>query len=439
MDSPAKTAPTPLYPIERRTPTGIAAVFLFILIVLSSAMVGVGLRAMYAPTPVLSTAAEIASGVLAVLILLFVWRGTPSAKGILPVLILGGGVIVFFTSSLIPAAVLLCLVFSVGAGGFLVSVLPRKALLLSLLIPAAVYGITAAATLHPVAGCLGLIPFPAMVALGLGTRHSASRENGLTRVGVLCLTSATLLVTLAGAVLLSLFLTVDGFNVLNIPEVLEAFRAAYIEEIITEYNLQLESLEIPAGTSPEVIELLTQRMTYKEAANMVSMVFNLMPAVVVILINLTSLLAQLLTQAALRTFGHEASVTDRVKAFRMSLVSCVVFTAAYFTVLGFILDLGAGSESSLGGVIALNIYAILLPGMAFAGLLRLVEWVRKKNPKGVGCLVASLVFIPFMWIVAPLILPIVEVVGNVFSAFSSLFSFVNDSSDGDDDDPFDRF
>ena len=426
MKSPANTASAPLYPIEKRTPSGVAAVFLFILVTLTSAMVGVGLRAMYAPTPALATGAEIASIALALSIFLFIWVAIPTARGAIPLLLLGGGTIAFFTSSLIPSAVLICLVFSVGAGGFLVSVLPKKALLLSLIIPVAVYGVTAAATLHPLGGCLGLIPFPAMVALGLGTRHSASREDGLTRVGVLCLTSATLILTLGGAVLLSLLLTVEGFKFSMIPEITEAFRTAYIEEIITEYNEQLASLEIPEGTSPQVVELLTRRMTYKEATNMVNTTFNLLPCILITLINVTAMVAQMLTQAALRRFGHEASLTDRVKVFRMSLVSCVVFTAAYFTTIGFALDLAAGSESTLGGVIALNVYVILLPGLAFAGLLRILEWLKKKAPRGVGCLVTAFIFIPCLWIAAPLILPIVEVIGNVFSALSKLFTFDDD-------------
>lgn len=426
MKSPANTASAPLCPIEKRAPTGIAAVFLFILVTLTSAMTGVGLRAMYAQAPELTTAVEIASIVLTLLVFLFIWKATPTAKGIIPLLILGGGVIAFFTSSLTPAAVLLSLVFSVGAGGFLVSVLPKKALLLSLLIPVAVYGITAAATLDPLAGLLGLIPFPAMAAMGFGTRNSASREDGLTRVGVICLTSVTLLLTLGGAVLLSLLLTVENFSLSGIPEILEAFRAAYIEEIITEYNEELATLEIPEGTSPQIVELLTRKMTHKEAANMVNTTFNLLPCIIVTIINVAVALSQMITHAALCAFGHGNSVTDRVKAFRMSLISCIVFTAAYFTTLGFALDLAAGSESTLGGVIALNIFVILTPGLAFSGLLRIVEWLRKKNARNVGCLISAFLFIPCLWLVAPLALPIVEVIWNAFSAFATLFTFDDD-------------
>lgn len=426
MKSSAKTPSTPLCPIEQRMPTGVSAVVLLILVTLSSAMVGVGLQAMYATPSIPSTAVEIVSVVLAVLLFLFIWKGTPTVKGIIPLLILGGGVISFFTSSLTPAAVLICLVFAVGAGGFLVSVLPKKALLLSLLIPVAVYSITAAATLDPLAGCLGLIPFPAMAVMGLGTRNSASREDGLTRVGVICLTSATLLLTLGGAVLLSLLLTVENFSFNRIPEILEAFRAAYIEEIITEYNEELATLEIPEGTSPQVVELLTRKMTHKEAANMVNTTFNLLPCIIVTIINVAVALSQMITHAALCAFGHGNSVTDRVKAFRMSLISCIVFTAAYFTTLGFALDLAAGSESTLGGVIALNIFVILTPGLAFSGLLRIVEWLRKKNARNVGCLISAFLFIPCLWLVAPLALPIVEVIWNAFSAFATLFTFDDD-------------
>ena len=335
----------------------------------------------------------------------------------------------------LPAAVLLSLIFAVGGGGFLISVLPKKAFALGLLIPAAAYGITAAVTLDPLSGCLALIPFPALIALGLGTRHSASREDGLTRVGVICLTSVTLLVTLVVTVLLVLVLSMDGFRLDSLPTYFEDFREAYIRELIAEYNLQLESLEIPADTPAEVVEVLTQKMTYKEAANMVNTVVSLLPCVLITLINIIATLAQLLLQSALRAFGHEASITDRVKVFRMSLLSCVVFTEAFFGALGFWMDLIAGSESSLGGVIALNLCVILLPGLALAGLLRIVGWIKKKSPRGVGCLLTALIFIPPLWIIAPLILPIVEVVSNVVSFIASKFTF---DSDDDDENPFDR-
>lgn len=426
MKSSPKTASAPLCPIEQRTPTGVAAVLLFILVTLSSAAVGVGLAVTYDPAYPASTAVEIASVVLSVLLFLFIWKGTPSAKGAIPLLILGGGVISFFTASLIPAAALVCLVFSVGAGGFLISVLPRKALLLSLLIPAAVYGITAAVTLNPLVGLLGLIPFPAMAAMGLGTRNSASREGGLTRVGVICLTSVTLLLTLGGAFLLCLILTVEDFSFAGIPTMLEAFREAYIVETVTEYNEQLAALEIPEGTSQQIVEILTRKLTYKEAANMVNTTLNLLPCIIVTVINVAVTLSQMITHAALRSFGQEASVTDRVKVFRMSLISCIVFTAAYFTTLGFILDLAAGSESTLGGVIALNIFVILIPGLAFSGLLRIMDWLRKKNPRSIGCLITAFLFIPLFWILAPLALPIVEVIWNAASAFATLFTFDDD-------------
>ena len=435
MSSSAPDAASILRPIERKAPTGVAAVFLYILVTLSAAMTGVGLRFMYAPIPALATAVEIASAVVMILILLYVWKGVPTAKGLLPAAVIGGGILVFFTSSLLPAAVLLSLIFAVGGGGFLISVLPKKALALCLLIPAAAYGITAAVTLDPLSGCLALIPFPALIALGLGTRHSASREDGLTRVGVICLTSVTLLVTLAVTVLLVLVLSMDGFRLESLPTYFEDFREAYIRELIAEYNLQLESLEIPPNTPPEVVEVLTQKMTYKEAANMVNTVVSLLPCVLITLINIIATLAQLLLQSALRAFGHEASITDRVKVFRMSLLSCVVFTVAFFGALGFWMDLIAGSESSLGGVIALNLCVILLPGLALAGLLRIVEWIKKKSPRGVGCLLTALIFIPPLWIIAPLVLPIVEVVGNVVSFIASKFTF---DSDDDDENPFDR-
>ena len=86
-------------------------------------------------------------------------------------------------------------------------------------------------------------------------------------------------------------------------------------------------------------------------------------------------------------------------------------------------------------MIALNGFVILTPGLAFSGLLRIVEWLRKKNARNVGCLISAFLFIPCLWLVAPLALPIVEVIGNVVSFIASKFTFDSD----DDENPFDRF
>ena len=120
------------------------------------------------------------------------------------------------------------------------------------------------------------------------------------------------------------------------------------------------------------------------------------------------------------------SVTDRVKVFEMSLISCIVFPVAA------IIALGEGSTvSSLNGTIAQNITIILLPGLALAGLLRLTRGLTKKGRRGIGCLFYLIILAFCLLFTAPYILAVVEVIGHIFQSVTSKFKF-----EENDDDPF---
>ena len=202
-------------------------------------------------------------------------------------------------------------------------------------------------------------------------------------------------------------------------EGMEALRTAMIH--------QITSAEIPEGLAPEMVAEMEAMLTYANAQNMVNSVFNLLPAIFVVMVNLISAGVQVLQHASLRAFGFGESVTDRVRAFRMSLISCIVFLIAYLVSF-----LESGDTSTLAGTVAQNIYVIFMPGLALAGMLRLIGGLTRKGVRGMGCLFYVLILIPCLLIFAPFVLAAVEVIGHIYTAIISAFR------SPDDDDPFGR-
>lgn len=412
---PHDAASAPLCPIPRDGLPKLSAVLLSALLTISSAMVGVGL--LTAGTPLVEAGAlrYVSIGVL-FLLAFFLWRFTRSAKGLIPALIFVGFLVYYLTSSPALTAALVSLLFAIGEGSFLLAVLPRKQLALFPVIPILAYAAALVLTRDPFAAAAALVPFPPMIALALGTRSSAERENGPTRVGVICATSLALGLSLLAVTALLLYHTLGTLSPDALAVELENLREALIVDIT--------SAEIPEGLDPELVAELEQLLTRSGAENMVNSVFNLLPAIFVVVANVLAAVAQMALHATLRTFRMESSLTPRVRAFHMSLISCLVFFAAYLVAF-----FENANSSTLTGTVAQNIYIILMPGLALAGMIRVTTALTRKGPRGMGCLFFLVFLIPCLFIFAPFVLAAFEVIGHIFSSITSAIKPDDDSSD----------
>lgn len=417
MNSASQTAPAPLCPIPRQGIGGSAGVILHVCLLLSSLLIGVGV-AFFAPAEGLT--ANLPEGLTAVALLilaLHLWRVTRTAKGTVPLLILVGVFLTLYTHSFLPAGIFCGLIFTVSEGSVLIAVQPKSRLWIIPLIPLLAYGATLLLSRDPLTSLTVLLPWPAAWALASGTRRSAASEEGPNRVGVICATALAFGLTVAA--LLGVFL-LRSLGTLAPSALLEAF-----EQLRLDFINELHAQPMPEGLSPELVELWKETMTYAYIENKVNNAINFLPAVCVVAALVLATACQSIQHAALRAFGLEACVTDRVKAFEMSLLSCVVFLLVSLPVF-----LDTSTTSSFLGTVAENIYIILLPGLALAGLLRLTRSLTKKGPRAMGCLFYVIILGFCMLFFAPFILAAVEVIGHIFTAISSKLKF-----DGDDD-PF---
>ncbi len=417
QSNPAQNAPQPLSPIPRDGIPGFPGILLGILLTLACATVGIGLCALTPSVGFMEKPAQILAVVSLVLLTVYLWRVTRTTKVILVALILIGGALFYLTGSVILTATYAALLFAISEGSLLLAVITRKQMAFIPLIPLVAYAATLAVSYDPVGSVAALIPFPAMLALAWGTRSAAAREDGPTRVGVICATALALGASFAAAVAVAVYRSLGTLDPDTILESMEAFRMALIQRIT--------SAEIPEGLPAETVAELEKMLTFANAQNAVNSMFNLLPALFVVTVNLISAAAQALQHAALRTFGFGDCLTDRVRAYHMSLISCVVFLGAYLIAL-----FENGDASTLTGTVAQNVYMILLPGLALAGMLRIMIGLARKGPRGMGCLFYLFLLIPFLLLFAPFLLAAVEVIGHISASISAAFK------DPDDDDPF---
>ncbi len=407
-NSATDTAKTPLVPIPRTGVRGSAGVFLFLMFALASAAVGVGLCSFGATSRVAEIAAEIFSAAACALLIVHTWRIGRRAKAIMPVLIVVAVGAAYLSSSFLLSAVLLGLVCGMTSGSLLLSLITRKQAVWLPLVPIAAYAVTLLFSGDPIASLSCLLPLPAAWALSHGTHRSAAREDGPGRVGVICLTSVTLGLTAAALLAIVLYRHLGSLSLEALTGALESARESVITWILTSAEEQIATLEPDAETLATWRELFS-RETVEAVVNST---VNLLPGYAVVLVNLMVTVAQLILHAALVTFGCGESLSDRVRVLHMSSISCIVFAIAYVLV---IITGGAG-ESPVGTVVH-NIYLILVPGLAFSGLLRLVAGLRGRR---MGCLTFGIIFLsPLLVLIAPMIPAVIEVVGRFVSFLSS--------------------
>ncbi len=424
MEQNANTSSSPsraeLVPIPRTGLRGSSGILLLLALTLACTTVGISLCAMRTTSASEVRLAELLSAAASVLLSLHTFRISRRAKGIVPLLLVAAGFLAYYSDSLIPAGALVGLVTGIASGALLLTVISRRQAVYLPLVPLLAYGFTLLSSRDIAGSVAALLPLPAAAALAFATRRSAAREDGPNRVGVICLTSLALGASVAAVLALSLYRALGSLA----PSVLTAALDELRESIILAFTSQ----ELPPDTS----EALRQFFSRENIEMLVNYTINLLPAILTVLVLLVSFVSQLLLHASLVSFGCGSSLSDHVRVFHMSAVSCGAFAVAYLVAL-----IANGTSSTLAGTVAENIYTILVPGLAFAGLVRLLTGMAKRR---MGCSSFLLVFLlplalllfPILLLVVAPILAIVEVAGRL-GAFiiAKLRSAENDNSSQD--------
>ena len=390
-------------PIPRRGISGFPGIFLHILLTLTAAMIPTGASAI-SNTGRLPTAAVqlISISLLALLAVYIIRTGKLAGKksrGLIPLLGFIAAVTAYAGQSAIPAAMVISLVFFIGEGSVLIATQSSKNAVWLPLVPLAALGISLATCQSMDTALLCLLPLPAALALAFGTRSSAAKETGLTRVGVICLTSLCLGLTALGFGAWFLYRALGTLEPAAIQALLDDIRAELILSI-TQIEMQsADGLVRPLEDKTELV------------SDVVTLTINLLPGAAVVLCNVAAALSQLIALTGLAAYGFGSSITSRVKVYRISAISSFVFLAAW------VVSLIANAETStLIGTVAENFAIILTPGLALAGFIRLITSLARKGCAP-GCLIFVLIF--FLSSISVILLAGYEAISAVFGPLMS--------------------
>ena len=376
-------------PIQRKGLPTQPTWLLSVLITLAAVTVSLGLCALAGALPAYIPY-QVAEGIclcMLILLVVYLFRMCRTGRWVPILLILLSAFLFYSCWSFIPATIVVAALFATGNGALLLATAPRKTMTWLPLIPLIALGLSVPLSSQPLLALACLAPFPAAVALAFGTRSSAdiSKKDGLTRVGVLCAVSLCAGLAVLGVAAILLSRSLGELSLPALSDWLEGLRLTLSEELMDMYA-QLAQMT----NSGDLV-------TEAQALNAINSLFNILPAMVVVVCNLFAALAQVLLFCGLSVFGYADSLKGRVQLFRMSLVSDVVFLLSWVVLL--IASLASADASTLPGTVANNIAMILQPGLALCGILRLLRLLMR-NRRG-GCLPFFLIMIlPFLFLYA---------------------------------------
>ena len=402
--------PLSLCPIPRRGIPGAPGALLFILLSLSTLVLPLW-------TPLLFPASRIAFvgdfpnadtliegfSLVYLLILAFYFHRTSKlagrgSRGLTPLIVLSSFACFGMYGSLTPVVWAFALFFVIGEGAVLLATANRLTALLAPLIPLLTFAISLALWRRADIAALAFLPWPTALTLALGTRSSASKENGLTRVGVICSASLTLSVT---ALLFAAWFAYRAFGSLSLEVLTQK-----LDLLRGELAAFLLNYQIAYGDA--VVAPLAGKEA--EVQNAVNGFINTLPGTLIVVINVISTLAQMLTLSGLHAYGFGNSVTGRVRDFRISAVSAAVYMLSWIVAL---VAVGDNSSSTVIGTVAENLYIILTPGLALAGMFRLLRTMAMQGTR-LGCGFFLLIFVPCLVLYLPAVAALSEAVILVF-------------------------
>ncbi len=409
--SKTETPPLSVTPIPRRGIPGIIGILLYILLGVSALILPWSVTVLLGTSPIPGVLAEGIS--LVYLILLGIYISCTSRltmmttgkvfRGLTPLMILTAITTYYLFGSLLPTALIFSVIFVIGEGGVLLATADKLQGYLFPLIPLTAFAAALALTGRVDLALLSCIPFPASLVLALGTRSSAGKENGMTRVGVICATSLALGLSVAAVAMWFLYRALGTLSPAALIEQIDRFRTYLVDTLV---NMKFEY-----GTT------VTYPLQGKEAEvqNIVNGMINTLPGTLVVLVNITATLSQMLAFSGLRAYGFGASLTKRVQHFRLSPVSAAVFLLSWIVAL---VAVGDNASSTLIGTVAENIFTVLMPGLAVSGISRFFAYMAKRGAH-LGCGFFLIFFIPCLIAYIPTVIATLE---SLVSVFGPLFN-----------------
>ena len=255
------------------------------------------------------------------------------------------------TSPALP--LLLCAIAVISFGGFAITAMHP---LLTVAAPTLAYLLAFVLTGNPLQALsvLAFVPLAIAVAIALRLRLSRTASIVLLSVSTVVYAAVALVLALPEGVAIS----AEG-----IANFISQFREMFVQEYMT------------LAETPEYASTL-QKLTEEQVVALVNSAFRLLPAFVIVALEIFAYLAGLLAVSLHSAQLPEHPLPKSCLGFRMSATSAVLFLICF---IASCIPLGKSDTVGILLITALNLFVILIPGFAVCGLIRIFLSFRQKR------------------------------------------------------------
>ncbi len=296
----------------------------------------------------------IALGVLAILFA-YVAIAVRSPIAVTLVLVTAVAAVIVGGGSFTVGAVFLAVAVGTATCAYLITVVRLPYLVL--LLPFAA-GMLAFLLGSDVLVCLLSLAFlPAAALLAIAT------VKGSDRTTAICYTIAGLLVSLVAVLLIPVYQEYGHVGRSAIVGYVDTLRNGALQTLVLLRNELLETMSqaVQDAATQEAYDSLAMLMSDEMLSDLVSIAFNILPAMAVVVCSIVAYEAQGMLNAVYYNTGLRQVVTPASRVFTMSVTSAVIY------LLTFILSLVIPSSSMISAAVQ-NICLMLLPGFCVLGI-----------------------------------------------------------------------
>lgn len=339
-------------------------------------------------------------------LLIFVVRSV--TVGLLSAVLFLGGCL---TGGLIGGVYTLALMATVGIGAFLITTCRSYALAA---VPVAAYALSLLLCRDPMLAVLSLIAFPAAGILAYNTMQNRPRVSSICLISIML----GLCAVFGGALV---WYRQNGTIVPSeVLAAIEALREQIVAIMVGDATL-IEALQMTldsAGTGIEAAALIRSS---------VELVFNMLPGLLIVALNLLAYTAQLTCIRTYRGVGMKQLISHSSQLFILSVPAAIVYLVCCIASL-------FSKELTLATAVFENLRLILLPGMCLVGVFKLgADFQRGVSKVWIAVMIGAALLAPTMLLLCVSISGALATLMRPVVAHILLNQPKNDSSDPSDD------
>ncbi len=264
---------------------------------------------------------------------------------LISVMILGTAFFFVMMGGVVMGAILLLLIVGITAGAFLFTVTGRPYLTLACTIVA--FGIMAIVSRAPLFALLAFACLPASILMALCTLFGGERTS------IVCATAGGLLLTLAAFAAIWIYGDAGSLHPNTVTAYMQSLRESLVGML---QQVRNEMVAAAAEQSPETAQSFAALYTDEMLSATVSSLFNLIPAIAIVICSVLGFLSHTLLLAAHDTAGlHAVNTVDTVR-LRVSLPAAIIYVISF--VLMLLLP-----DTGVAYAVVNNLTLILLPGL----------------------------------------------------------------------------